>query len=79
MVTDTTVERVGKKDILMKTTGHEKVMVSVCLAAKRDGTKMKPCIVSAVAKRESKALHKEFKSYCSIVSSGNGWMNEELT
>ena len=40
---------------------------------------MKPFIAFAAAKRESKALHEEFKSQCSIASSGNGWMNEELT
>ena len=79
MVTDTTVESVGKKDIPMKITGHEKVRVSVCLAAKGDGTKMKPFIVFATAKYELKALHKEFKIQCSVASSGNGWMNEELT
>ena len=76
---DETVENVGKKDILMKTTGHEKVRVRVCLAAKGDGTKMKSFIVFAAAKRELKALHEKFKSQCSIASSGNGRMNEELT
>ena len=40
---------------------------------------MKPFIAFAAAKRESKALQEEFKSQCSIASSGNGWMNEELT
>ena len=60
MITDTTVECLSKKDILMKTTGHEQVRVNVCLAAKGDGTKMKPFIVFAATKRESKALHEEF-------------------
>ena len=43
IVVDTTVETVGKKDIPMKTTGHEKVTVriGICLAAKEDGAKMK--------------------------------------
>ena len=58
MVTDTTVESVGKNDIPMKTTGREKVRTSVCLAAKGDGTKMKGFIVFANAKGEAKALHK---------------------
>ena len=79
MVTDATVESVGKKDIPMKTTGHEKVRMSVSLAAKGGGTKMKPFIVFAAAKRESKALHEEFKSQCSIASPGDVLMNEELT
>ena len=70
MVADTTVEIVGKKDIPMKKTGHEKVRVriSVCLAAKEDGAKMKPFIVFAAAKRESKALRDEFTGQGSIAS-----------
>ena len=51
--------------------------MSVCLV--EDGTKMKLSIVFAAAKRESKALHEEFRNQCSIASSGNGWMNEEVT
>ena len=69
MVTNTTVESVGKMDIPMKTTGHEKVRLSVWLAAKEDRKKMKPFIVFAAAKRESKALHEE---------SRYEWMNEEF-
>ena len=76
MVTDTTVESVGKKDIPMKTTGHEKVRMSVSLAAKGGGANMKPFTVFAAAKRESKALHEEFKSQCSIASPVNVWLNE---
>ena len=64
----------GTKDVPLKTTGHKKVRASVCLTAKRDGTKLKPFIVFAGAKRESKSLHKEFKSGCSVASSMNGWM-----
>ena len=53
--------------------------MSVCLAARGDGTKLKPFIVFAGAKRESTALHEEYKRQCSVASSTNGWMNEELT
>ena len=62
----------------MKSTGDEKVRVSVCLAAKLDGTKLKPFIVFGAAKRESKSLHDEYKRQCSVASSSNPWMNEEL-
>lgn len=79
MVSSTTVARTGEKDIPLKTTGHEKVRVSVCLAAKGDGTKLKPFIVFVGAKRESKSLHEELKRQCSVASSTNGWMNEDLT
>ena len=79
MVSNTTVEKTGSKDVPMKTTGHEKVRVSVCLTARADGTKCRPFIVFAGAKRESKSLHEEFKQKCSVASSANGWMNEDLT
>ena len=78
MVSTTTVDKSGTKDVPLKTTGHEKVRVSVCLAARGDGTKLKPFVVFAGAKREAKALHEEYKRQCSVASSTNGWMNEEL-
>ena len=40
MFSETTVKATGAKDVPMKSTGHEKVRVSVCLAAKLDGTKL---------------------------------------
>ena len=79
MVSNTTVDTKGEKSVCLKTMGHEKCMVSVCLAAKADGTKLKPLIVFRAAKRESKALDEEFKSRCVIETSGNAWMNEDLT
>ena len=57
MVSETTVDTTGKKTITLKTTGHEKSRVSVCLAAKADGTKLKPGTVFKEAKREVAALH----------------------
>ena len=55
--------------------------MTVCLAAKGDGTKCKPFIEFAGAKREYKSLHDEYKRKCSVASTpnGNGWMNEALT
>ena len=53
-------------------------MVSICLAAKADGTKLKPLVVFRAAKRESNSLDEEFESRCVVKSSGNAWMNEEL-
>ena len=57
MVSNTTIDEQG-----VKTTGHEKCMVSVCLAAKADGTKLKPFVVFCAAKRESKSPDEEFES-----------------
>ena len=56
MVSNTTVDNIGESTIRLKTTGHE---VSLCLAAKGDGTKLKPLIVFAGAKRETKALNND--------------------
>ena len=39
MISNTTVEKAGAKGVLLKSTGNEKVHVSVCLTAKDDGTK----------------------------------------
>ena len=79
MVSETTVGATGAKDVPMKSTGHDKVRVSVCLAVKLDGTKLKSFIIFDAAKRESKSLHHEYKRQCSVVSSSNAWMNEKLT
>ena len=62
----------------MKLTGHDKVRVSVCLTGKVDGTRLKPSIILKGATHESKALHHKFNRQCSVASSANGWMNEEL-
>ena len=79
MLSSTTVDNVGEKSIRLKTTGHEKSKVSVCLTAKADGTKLKPFIVFLGAKRETKQLNEEFKNKSFVASSINGWTNEELT
>ena len=75
MITSSTVEQVGKKTVTMKSTGHEKSRISVCLTAKGDGTKLKPFIVFKGGKRDVDALNKEFHGKCVVVSSQNGWMN----
>ena len=79
MVCNTTVEKTGSKEVNMKSTGHDKVPVSVCLTGKADGTRLKPFIVFKRDKRESKDLHDEFNRKCSVASSANRWMNEDLT
>ena len=60
MASETAVEATSTKDVLVKSTGHEKVHVFVCLAAKLNGTKLKPYIVFGAARRESKSLHDEY-------------------
>ena len=47
IVSSTTLDKTGSKDVPLKTTGHEKVRVSICLATKGDGTKLKSFVVFA--------------------------------
>ena len=79
MVGTTTVSKVGRQDVVLKSTGHEKARVSVCLTARTDGTKFKPFIVFKGAKREVATLNQEFRGKCILASSENGWMNTPLT
>ena len=74
MMSSTTIDKQGAKSVCLKTTGHEKCIVSVYLAPLADGTKLKPLVVFRTAKRESKSLDEEFKSRCVVKSSGNAWM-----
>ena len=72
MVGTTTVNATGARDVILKSTGHENVRVSVCFkakAAKADGTKLKPFIVFAGAKREANNLNDEFENKCAVTSS----------
>ena len=51
----------------------------LCLAAKANEIKLKPFAVFHAAKRDSKSPDEKFKPRCLVKSSGNTWMNEELT
>lgn len=79
VVSETTVDASGKNTVTLKTTGHEKSRVSVVLAAKADGTKLKPMVVFKGGKREVAALNQEFKGRAVVATSTNAWMNSELT
>ena len=79
MLSQSTVDKVGKREICLKTTGHEKVRISICLSATADGTKLRHFIVFGGAERETEALNKEFRSRCIVTSSLNPWMNVGLT
>ena len=54
MVRNVTVDTTGTKDAPLKSTGNEKVKVSVCLTAQVDRTKLKPFIVfqGAIVKQQ---------------------------
>ena len=79
MASNTTIDKQGARSVCLKTTGYVKCMVSVCLATKAGGIKMKPFVVFHAAKRESKSLYDGLKSRFVVKSSGNAWMKEEVT
>ena len=49
IVSNTTINKQGVKSGCLKTPGHAKCMVSVCLAVKVDGTKLKLFVVGPLA------------------------------
>ena len=51
MVSNTTIDKQGAKSVCLKATEHEKCTVSVCLAPKAYGKKLKPFDVFRAAKR----------------------------
>ena len=66
VVSNTTINKQGAKSVCLKKTEHENCIASVCLAAKVDGTKLKPFVVFCATKRESKPLDEELKIRCVV-------------
>ena len=81
MISNTTVKDKGAKSVVLKTTGHEKSKVTVTLAAKANGDKLKPYIVFPGHKRKVPNLKKypAIKNRCYVKSTINGRMNENTT
>uniref|UniRef100_A0A3B3CJF2 HTH CENPB-type domain-containing protein n=1 Tax=Oryzias melastigma TaxID=30732 RepID=A0A3B3CJF2_ORYME len=73
----TTVKPAGTASVTIKTPGHEKSHFIVTLAAKADGTKLKPFIVFRDAKEEVEGLQDVQEAV--VATSINGWMNQDLT
>ena len=61
-----------------ETTGHGKLRVSVCFAAKLDGTKLKTFIVFGATKRESK-IQKHLLAWDSFEAHISDEVKRELT
>ena len=45
MLSNRTVNKIGEKTVLVKTTGHEKAKYTVALGCMADGTKLKPIVI----------------------------------
>ena len=80
MISNTTVTDKGTKSVVLKTTGHEKNKVTVTLAAKANGDKLK--LISSF--QDINANFNFFKdpamkNRCYVESTINGWVNENTT
>ena len=78
MMTNTTVTDKEAKSVVLKTTGHEKNKVTVTLAAKANGDKLKPYIAFRGHKRQVQNLKKYplIKNRCYLEPTINGWVSE---
>ena len=52
MVAETTLDHIGKKSIPIKSTGNQKARITVVLAAKANGDKLKPMIIFKGVRKE---------------------------
>ena len=72
MPTSKTVDSVGVKTVLLKTTGHEKTRFTVVLACLADGTKLKPMVIF-----KRKTMPKDnFPAGVVVHNHPKGWMDE---
>ena len=76
MSSATTVDQKGVHAVPIRTTGHEKNRLNLCLSVKADGIKMKPHVVTPAKKVEKDIA---LIPGLIIAASPNGWMNENLT
>ena len=76
MPSKTTVDQRGLKAVPIKSTGHEKQRITVCLAIKADGSKMKPFVV--IPGKQVKSEIVAIKGAI-VKCSANGWISDELT
>ena len=76
MPTATTIDRRGVQAVPIRTTGHEKNLITVWLAVKADRTKITPYVVIPVKK-----VKKELANIPGVIvaATPNGWMNDNLT
>ena len=79
MPSATTVNEDGASSVTIRSTGHEKDRLTVCLAA--EANELKPFIVFKGGKRDVKRMNedRQLSGKCVIRTSANGWMNESLT
>jgi hypothetical protein len=69
------LEKKGVKEILLKTTGCEKLRLTVMLAATADGKKLPPFLI---LKRKTVPKSESFPKDVIVRAQEKGWMTEEL-
>ncbi len=74
----TTLEKVGAKDVPMRTTGHTKLRITVMLSAKGNGVNLPPYIL-VPRKRLIRHLINKFKGRAVLNFCGTSWMNQQST
>jgi hypothetical protein len=75
MLPNYTLEKKGVKELLLKTSGCEKLRLTVMLAATADGRKLSPFLI---LKRRTLPKLKSFPKDVIVRAQEKGWMTEEL-
>ena len=70
-----TLEKTGVKEVLLKTTGCEKLHLTVMLAATADGREVPPLLI---LKRKTLPKSEAFPKDVIVRAQEKGWMTEEL-
>lgn len=71
----TTVNEVGAKEVTIRTTGHEKLRVTVMLCITADGRKLPPYLI---LKRKTLPKGEPFPKDVAVRCQAQGWMTSEL-
>lgn len=72
---DTTVDSVSSREIGVRTTGHERMRITVLLAALTDNRKLKPAVLIP-RKWLIRALERFRKKYRIVYSGMTSWMDK---
>jgi hypothetical protein len=72
-----TIEATGAKEVIVRSTGHEKVNITVMLTAQADGTKLVPYVILR-RKTPIKELEKKYQNNIKFAYDIAGWTNNDL-
>uniref|UniRef100_A0A183BK65 HTH CENPB-type domain-containing protein n=1 Tax=Globodera pallida TaxID=36090 RepID=A0A183BK65_GLOPA len=72
------IETKGAKEVMVVTTGHEKMRITVCLTARSDGRKLMPYVL-VNRKRPVPKIVQQYRGKLTINFAGSTWMNDGTT